>query len=137
MGSLWRSSFGYQLVYCKNCPLFDGDRWVIVNPLDPIVLVSESTNDAPIPKVSSWFIGDFGTGKILSHAIDCGDTNGCLADGCSPSVSPSRSSVTNTPSSSPSHVSNSSYTSSLPTTGPTIEPIFDRCVTVTIACDTS
>ena len=91
-----------------------------MNPRDPISLVSERTRDGPIPKVSSWFISDFNTGQILSDAIDCGDTNGCLADGCSPSFSPT-----------------ASPSSSLPTSGPTMEPIINRCVTVTIACDTS
>lgn len=124
-----------------NCPLFSGNRWVIVNPRDPIVFVSELANDYPIPMVSSWFIGDFTTGEIVSETIDCGDMNGCLTDNCSPSISPTLSPETKTPSSSPSsspsYVPISVQPSHIPSNGPTIEPIIERCVTVTIECNST
>lgn len=97
-----------------------------MNSENPLVLLSESTNDAPLPKVSSWFLGDFSTGQILSDAIDCGNKSDCIVNGCRPTSS--------LVSSSPSH---SPISIPLPTSGPTIEPITDQCVTVVIECDTS
>ena len=110
---------------------------MFVSSRDPIGLVSEPTNDFPMRKVFSWFIGDFGTGRVLSDYIDCGIMDGCLPNGCNPTVSPTRSPATVPPTVSPSNPPSVSQPTNFPTNRPTIESVVDRCVTVTITCNTT